>query len=180
MILRREQPADRDAIFAVHDAAFPSEPGQPAPEARLVDELRADGDVVPALSLVACLDGVVVGHVVCSRGRVGDRPLLGLGPLGVLPAHQRRGVGLALMHGVLAAADALDEPAVVLLGDPAYYGRFGFELAAPLGLLPPDPSWAQHFQVRRLHAWDGSHTGTFQYADAFGRLEPVARGRTGR
>lgn len=56
------------------------------------------------------------------------------------------------MHGVLAAADALDEQAVVLLGEPSYYRRFGFALAAPLGLLPPDPAWTQHFQVRPLNA----------------------------
>ncbi|MGH3687190.1 MAG: GNAT family N-acetyltransferase [Pseudonocardiaceae bacterium] len=56
---------------------------------------------------------------------IADRPSISLGPLGVIPACQRRGVGRALMHAVLAAADALDEPAVTLLGDPAYYSRSG-------------------------------------------------------
>ena len=121
-------------------------------------------------SLVATLDLEVVGHVLCSRASVDGRPLLGLGPLGVLPEYQRRGVGQALMHGVLAAADALNEPAVVLLGDPAHYRRFGFVLAEPLGLLPPDPHWVRHFQVRRLSAWDASLRGTFRYAPAFERL----------
>lgn len=74
------------------------------------------------------------------------------------------------MHGVLAAADALDEAAVVLLGDPRYYRSFGFLLAQPLGILPPDPSWAVHFQVRPLHAWDSSLRGTFHYASAFNGL----------
>ncbi len=106
----------------------------------------------------------------CSRASVDDKPCLGLGPIGVLPAHQHRGVGLALMHGVLAAADALNEPAVVLLGDPGYYCRFGFVLAQPLGLLPPDPGWTEYFQVRPLTAWDGSLRGTFRYAPAFDRL----------
>jgi putative acetyltransferase len=57
----------------------------------------------------------------------------------------------------------------VLLGDPAYYSRFGFVLAAPLGVLPPDPAWSEHFQLRRLTAWSGV-TGPFRYAPAFERL----------
>lgn len=140
------------------------------PEAKLVDDLRDDGDVIPALSLVALINEEVVGHVVCSRGSIDGCPSVGLGPLGVLPTYQRRGVGQALMHGVLAAADALEEPAVLLLGDPGYYCRFGFVLAQPLGLLPTEPSWAEHFQVRPLSAWDGSLRGTFHYAPAFHRL----------
>lgn len=108
-----------------------------------------------------------VGHVVCSRGRIGDRPVLGLGSLGVLPPRQRRGVGHALMHAVLGAADALGEPAVVLLGDPGYYARFGFEPAVPYGILPSDPAWEPAFQVRRLAAWEGSPRGRFSFAPPF-------------
>lgn len=170
MILRRELPEDHDAIFAVHAAAFARGDGKEVVEARLVDALRDDGDAIPALSLIATADDEVVGHVMCSRATVDGRALLGLGPLGVLPAYQRRGVGHALMHGVLAAADALDMPAVALLGAPSYYSRFGFVLAGPLGLLPPIPQWAQHFQVRRLSGWDASLRGTFRYAPAFDRL----------
>jgi len=170
VILRREVPEDRAAVFAVHTGAFARPDGGDVPEAKLVDALWQDGDVVPALSLVALINNEVVGHVVCSRANIDRRPSLGLGPLGVLPTHQRRGVGQALMHGVLAAADALDEPAVVLLGDPGYYRRFGFQLARLLGILPIDPSWAEHLQVRPLNAWDGSLHGTFHYATAFDGL----------
>lgn len=170
MILRRELPGDAAAIRAVHAAAFARPAGAGVPEPRLVDELRAEGWVIPGLSIAATAGQTVVGHVVCSRGSLGGRPVAGLGPLGVLPACQRRGVGLALMHGVLAAADALGEPAVVLLGDPGYYRRFGFVPARPLGVWPPDPGWAEHFQVRRLTTWDGSLRGTFRYATPFDRL----------
>ena len=168
MIVRRELPQDRAAIFSVHTGAFGG--GGDVVEARLMDALRDDGDVIPALSLVATIDGGVVGHDVCRRATVDARRSLGLGPLGVLPAHQGLGVGQALMHAVVAAADALEEQSVVLLGDPVYYRRFGFVLGATVGLLPPDPSWVEHFQVRPLHAWDGSLRGTFRYAPAFGRL----------
>jgi putative acetyltransferase len=139
-------------------------------EARLAGELQADGSVIPGLSLVAVAGDQIVGHVVCSRGSIGSHPAAGLGPLGVLPAHQRRGVGLALMHGVLAAADALNEPAVLLLGNPGYYRRFGFLPAQTLGVLPPDPGWGGYFQIRPLTAWDGTLRGAFRYAPAFGRL----------
>lgn len=170
VIIRRESPSDRVSIVAVHDAAFASPGAGPAPEARLVDELRADGDIVAGLSLVAEEQGEVVGHVVCSRGRVERRPMLGLGPLGVLPDRQGHGVGQALMHAVLAAADALGEPAVLLLGDPGYYGRFGFEPAGRCSIVPSVAEWVPHFQIRRLTAWDPDVIGVFRYAPAFDRL----------
>jgi putative acetyltransferase len=175
VILRREVPINRAAIFAVHTAAFARPDGGEVPEANLVDALRDHGDVIPALSLVALIDKKVVGHVVCSRASIDECPSVGLGPLGVLPTYQGRGIGQALMHGVLAAADALDEQAVVLLGDPGYYARFGFQLAQPLGILPTDPHWAEHFQVRPLNAWDGSLHGTFHYATAFDALRRLER-----
>jgi putative acetyltransferase len=167
MILRRALPDDRPAIFAVHTAAFGHADGGDVAEASLVDELYDDGSVLPELSIVAMADKDVVGHVVCSRASVEGQPAVGLGPIGVLPDHQHRRVGQALMHGVIAAADALNEQAVILLGDPAYYRRFGFVLATTVGLLPPDPAWAEHLQVRLLGAWDGSLRGTFRYAPAF-------------
>lgn len=170
MFLRRERPEDRAAIFAIHAGAFTRRDGLVAPEAHLVDSLRADGDIVTALSIVAESNNELVGHVMCSRATIDGHPSLGLGPLGVLPGHQRRGIGHALMHAVLAAADALDAPAVALLGDPGYYRRFGFELAEPIGVHPPQPKWSKYFQIRRLNAWTGAMRGTFRYATAFDRL----------
>jgi putative acetyltransferase len=173
MLIRRETPADADAIRSVTLAAF--QPGYPdgdtAPEAALVDDLRADPAWLPALSLVAPdAHDQLVGHVVCSRARIGAHPALGLGPLSVHPARQHQGVGLALVHAVLGAADALDEPLVVLLGDPRYYQRFGFRLAAELGITPPAAEWAPHFQVRALHAYRPDLRGSFVYATPFDRV----------
>jgi putative acetyltransferase len=71
---------------------------------------------------------------------------------------------------VLGGADALDEPMVVLLGDLRYYRRFGFELTQPYGIIPPDPDWAPHFQVRTLQSYDPSMRGTFDYAQPFNEL----------
>jgi putative acetyltransferase len=63
------------------------------------------------------------------------------------------------MHAVLAAADALGAPAVFLLGDPAYYQRFGFDLALRAGVQPPQAEWREHFQVPRLTTWTDSISG---------------------
>ncbi|MGH9112966.1 MAG: GNAT family N-acetyltransferase [Acidimicrobiales bacterium] len=176
MYIRREQRGDEQAVHAVHTAAFrvADQSGETV-EAGLADELRRSGAALPELSVVAVIDGEVVGHVVCSRGWVeattGDRrPALGLGPLGVLPDHQDHGIGKALMHAVLGAADALDEPLVALLGEPAYYGRFGFEPSHRHGVEPPDPAWGDYFQVRTLTAYDPSLRGTFHYALPFDGL----------
>ncbi|MFI5587934.1 GNAT family N-acetyltransferase [Amycolatopsis sp. NPDC051758] len=172
MLIRRETPADQAVIHSVHSAAFRREPGVTPVEAPLVDELRADGDLVDALSLVAVRDGEIAGHVCCSRARVGDdtTSAVGLGPLGVLPAHQAAGVGSALVHAVLGAADALGYGLVVLLGSPDYYARFGFVTASTLLITAPDPAWGKHFQARTLTGYKPTQAGAFEYAPAFSRI----------
>jgi putative acetyltransferase len=71
------------------------------------------------------------------------------------------------MHAAIAAADAMDEPMIILLGDPGYYGRFGFEPAVPLGVEPQDPGWASAFQVRRLANWRDDLRGRYTYSPGF-------------
>ena len=122
------------------------------------------------LRLIMELDGEIVGHVLCSRGSVGGVPCAGLGPIGVSPGMQGRGIGAALMHAVLGAADAVGEPAVGLLGEPAFYGRFGFVAASSLGVAAPDAGWGDYFQLRTLTAWAPTTAGPFRYAKAFDAL----------
>jgi predicted N-acetyltransferase YhbS len=94
--------------------------------------------------------------------------VLGLGPLGVLPEAQGRGVGTALVHALVAVAEACEERLVALLGAPAYYGRFGFVPASDLGIEAPDPAWGEHFQAR--HLTGPRVTGRFRYAEPFARV----------
>lgn len=180
MLIRRERPSDLDAIRAVTSAAFAqvAPPQRDPVEPGLIDELRVSPAWLPELSLVATEPdggvvgpgGGVVGHVVCTRGHVGAAPALGLGPLSVRPDRQRRGVGSALLHAVLGAADALGEPLVALLGDPGYYQRFGFVRSTDLGITPPVPEWQPYFQVRVLTTYRRSMHGTFAYAKPFDGL----------
>jgi len=171
MLIRREMTGDAEVIAAVTTAAFrrSADAGEP-PETRLVAQLRRDAGWLEALSLVALADHDVVGHVVCTRGHVDQAPALGLGPISVLPDHQHRGVGHALMHAVLGAADATGEWLVALLGDPVFYQRFGFAPAAQLGIAAPDPRWGRHFQARALSCCPPDLTGTFRYATPFTEL----------
>lgn len=172
MLIRREEPADVAAIRDVTAAAFarPDRPGEVPGEAVLVEELRDSAAWIPALSMVAIgPDGDVVGHVLGSRGMVGSVPAVALGPISVHPDHQRRGIGHALMHAFLGAADAMGEPLVALLGSPEYYSRFGFRAGSEYGILPP-AEWGPHFQVRTLAAYDPGLRGTFTYAEPFSRF----------
>ena len=172
VLIRRESEGDADQIRVITAAAFarPGRADQAPPEVRLVDELRQSEAWLPVLSLVATgPGGEVIGHVLCTRAHVEEAPVLALGPLTVRPDRQRAGVGSALVHAVLGAADALGEPLVALLGDPGYYGRFGFRLAAEYQINPPVASWQPHFQVRLLTCYRPSVAGTFRYAEPFGR-----------
>jgi putative acetyltransferase len=171
VIIRRETLEDRPAIDAVTSAAF-GQPGsdQPPPETLLLRSLRRDAGWIEKLSLVAVRDHRIVGHVVCTRGWVGEVAALGLGPISVLPTFQRQGTGHALMHAIIAAADGAGEPLIALLGDPHFYRRFGFVEASRLGIVAPQPEWGSHFQVRTLTDYRPSFTGTFRYAAPFAAL----------
>lgn len=123
-IIRPEQAGDEAAIRAVVSAAFPS-----PLEATLVDGLREAGRLT--ISLVAEVNGDIVGHVAFSPIRVGEREIgLGLAPLAVASAHRRQGIGAALVFEGLRVAKESGVAAVVLLGSPAYYSRFGFAAAS--------------------------------------------------
>ena len=172
MIVRRERPADHHAVGELHRSAFASRYERPdqVVEDRLLEELREDAGFLPHLSLVAVDGGAVLGHVIATRGWLEPLgvPVLGLGPLGVLPEAQRRGVGTVLVHALIAVAEAAGERLVALLGSPSYYRRFGFVDAASVGVRSPDPVWGEHFQARWLS--EPRVPGAFRYAEPFTRL----------
>lgn len=177
MIIRRETETDISAIRSVAAAAFTDAahsapartPGGDPEEVTLIEWLRDDESWIRELSVVAVSDETVVGHLVATRARLGSSAAIGIGPVSVLPHLQRRGIGSALMHFALGAADAMGETVACLLGDPGYYRRFGFVPATSLHITAPDPQWGDFFQARPLSAYSGEY-GAFRYAEPFSWL----------
>lgn len=161
-MIRAAVPSDFEDIARCIHAAFQSDV-----EVDLVQQLRADQDVL--LDLVAERQASIVGHVIVSKLML--HPDLGLrcggvAPLSVTPGHQGMGIGAALMNEVMLRSRAADLDALFLLGDPAYYQRFGFEIAAVESDYP-----AAYFQVFELTpgCLDGHKARAF-YASAFAAL----------
>ena len=160
--IREEAPEDVSLINAVTVAAFLNAPHTSHTEQHIVNALRCSGALT--MSLVAELDGVLVGHIALSPVSISDGSThwFGLGPISVLPAHQRHGVGSALIAAVLAALRQQGAQGCVLLGDPGYYGRFGFR-ATPDLVLPGVPP--EYFQA--LHLGTATARGIVTYHPAF-------------
>lgn len=172
--IRAERAADHDAVRTVHTQAFGGDEVVP----RLVEALRTAAAPIAPLSYVATVDDVIVGHVMLSACRL-DAPhrlvdVLTLSPLGVLPPHQKQGIGTQLVAHGLAAADAQGVPLVFLEGSPDFYGRRGFERADTVGFRRPSlriPPAA--FQVARLGSYEPAMSGTFIYSQTFWDLDCV-------
>ncbi|GAA2141966.1 N-acetyltransferase [Kitasatospora kazusensis] len=163
---RVELPSDAPATRRVHMAAFPG-----PDEADLVDALRRDPSWLAGLSIVAVDERqLVVGHALLTRLRVGDGAALALAPVAVAPEWQRKGAGKILVRAALDAAEAAGERLVVVLGDPGYYGRFGFTPAFEHGVSGPFPVPEAHFQALPLPAYDGGPRGLCHYPEPFGTL----------
>ncbi|WP_321946357.1 N-acetyltransferase [Paraburkholderia sp. J10-1] len=145
--IREETPADHAAIHALTETAFRHAPHTSHTEQRIVDALREAGAL--AISLVAEDGGEIVGHVAVSPVALSDGSTgwFGLGPISVAPARQKQGIGAMLMKLALDALRARGAAGCVVLGDPAYYARFGFVPEATL-VLPGVP--AEYFQAIAL------------------------------
>jgi putative acetyltransferase len=140
MAIRPEESADRAAVHELHCTAF----GTHA-EADLVEALHESGDVM--FSLVAESQGEIVGHVLFSR-IAGPTACLALAPIAVQPDQQRRGIGRQLIEAGIAEAADGGWRAIFVLGDPAYYTKFGFTAEAAAGF--PSPYAGEHFMARFL------------------------------
>lgn len=142
MNIRDTADGDIGAVLDVQGQAFGGEA-----EAELVRALLSDPTAEPVISLLAVRDHVPVGHILFTHAKVGDqdRPAATiLAPLAVLPRVQGTGVGRALIAEGLARCAAGGIALVFVLGDPAYYARFGFTPALPHDLAPPFPVAPEH------------------------------------
>ncbi len=143
-LIRPETPADVDGIHALTAAAFATAEHSSHTEQFIVDALRACGEL--SVSLLAVHEERLLGHVAVSPVTVSDGSSgwYGLGPISVLPERQGQGIGAALMRAAIEALRQQHARGCVLLGEPAYYGRFGFR-AEPGLVLPGVPT--EYFQA---------------------------------
>ena len=174
-MIRPERPGDEAAIRAVEIAAF----GRRA-EADLVDRLRERGRHV--LSLVALDEDRIVGHVLATRVEIEPRAdaetpparlVLGIGPVAVAPDRQRSGIGTKSTRAALAEARSRGAVAVVVLGHPAYYPRFGFVPARRFGLVCDyDAEGGAFFAQELVPGGLAGAAGRVRYDPEFDATEP--------
>jgi putative acetyltransferase len=164
MLIRAEKETDQHAVYAVNVAAFDT-----PSEAILVDALRQQAH--PVVSLVAEDDGEFVGHIMFSPVSLSGHPelkVMGLGPMAVAPGYQRKGIGSALVRAGIKRCGQLGFGAVVVLGHPEYYPRFGFTPASRFDIDSEYEVPEGVFMVVELHADALSEkTGRVKYHAAF-------------
>jgi len=162
LVIRSETAADLPTIEAVTISAFQSAPHSRHIEQQIVSSLRQAGKL--AISLVAEVEGAVVGHVAISPVALssGASGWFGLGPISVLPEHQSLGVGTQLVREALRLLRDRGASGCVVLGDPGYYRRFGFQVDPNLAL--PDVP-LEYFQAMSFDA--SRPAGSVMYDEAF-------------
>lgn len=172
MPIRPEQPGDTHAIRALTTAAFATAPHSSGTEAAIVDGLRAVGALTLSLVAVAGDAGptAILGHVAFSPVTIdgADCGWFGLGPVSVRPDRQRGGIGSGLIREGLRRLRAMGAGGCVVLGDPAYYGRFGFAADPALVLEGVPPEY-----FMRLGFGAEAPAGAVRYHAAFGGVETL-------
>ncbi|MCZ6829600.1 MAG: N-acetyltransferase, partial [Gammaproteobacteria bacterium] len=156
MLIRAETENDRDAVYALNSAAF-----ETPSEANLVDTLREQAR--PLVSLVSEHNGELVGHILFSPVSLSGHPdcrMMGLAPMAVTPGHQNKGIGSALVRAGLDQCRKLGFTAVVVLGHPQYYPRFGFSPSSEFNIdseyeVPDEVFMAMELQVGSLRGKTG-------------------------
>ena len=170
MKIRPEESKDYQAVDQLNKIAF----GQDA-EARLVDKIRQSPHYIPELSLVAEEEDKIIGHILFSRVKINTGAdsvsVLSLAPMAVLPEPQRQGIGSLMVKEGLKEARRLGEGAVVVVGHPEYYPKFGFVSARETGLeasfIVPDEAFLAYELIPELL---GGVSGMVEYPPAFNEM----------
>lgn len=166
--IRKETEPDFRAVEELTREAFWNLNTPGCEEHYLAHILRTHADFLPELDFVAVHGAEIIGNIMYTHSRVEDVPTVTFGPLSVLPVYQRQGVGSALVRHTLPLCREMGFRAVIIYGNPAYYGRFGFRAARDFDICTADDMYAAALQVLELYpgALDGVH-GRFFESDAF-------------
>ncbi|MGA2836633.1 MAG: N-acetyltransferase [Acidimicrobiales bacterium] len=165
VLVRPTTEDDRAQVLRTVREAFSGEVGDGREEVEIVGAIWSLGAPFAAGDLVAVAGGEIVGHVLASFGNLDGLAVPGIAPLAVRPDRQGQGIGTALMTELLRQLNQRRCPLVVVLGDPCYYGRFGFRPSGPLGIhylsIGAD---SPHFQVLHLGDHHETCTGNYVYS----------------
>jgi putative acetyltransferase len=168
MNIHQETEKDYPAVRKINESAF-----ETTEEADLVDSLRNNPNYIPELSLVAEDEGEVIGHILFTPINIidieVDHKLIALAPMAVLPKYQKKGIGSALIKAGFEKAQELGYKAVIVLGHPGYYPRFGFVPAEQFDIHPPVEEWKEAFFAKELESGSLKNvSGTVSYLKEFG------------
>lgn len=168
MLIRREEPKDYEIVYHVIKDAFDSAERSDGNEADLVNALRQGEAFIPELSLVAELDGKIVGHILFTRAAVGTNTVLVLAPLSVVPAYQRKGVGISLIREGHKIANESGYEYSIVLGSQHYYAKAGYLPADQFGIKPSFAVPKENFMAYKIKNDASELHGILKYAKEFG------------
>lgn len=168
MLIRKENINDHEKIYLLIKDAFEKVEHRDGNEQDLVNLLRKGEAFIPELSLVAELNGEIIGHIMFTKARIQNFTVLALAPLSVLPKYQRQGIGTSLIIEGHKIAATLGYSHSIVLGDSIYYQKIGYFPAKDLGIIPPFVVPSENFMVYKLIKNAPIIKGVLNYAKEFG------------
>lgn len=168
MIIRQENNKDHNEIYNLVKEAFKTAEHSDGNEQDLVIELRKGDAYIPELSLVAEVDEKIAGQIMFSKAKIGDKTVIVLAPLSILPKFQRKGIGSALIQEAHKIAKDLKYQYSLVLGSEKYYPSFGYVPAELFGIEVPEGIPPENFMAIKLLDNADEISGAVVYAKEFG------------
>ncbi len=166
--IRQERQEDYQQIRILVREAFAHAEHSDGDEHDLIERIRDSSDYIPELSLVALYGDIVLGHIMFSKISVGESEAIALAPLSVRTDCQRKGIGKLLVTAGHRLACQMGHSCSVVLGNPDYYSKFGYEKASDHGIVPPFDVPDDYYMVRQIDKNCDIPKGYVKYSDAFG------------